>query len=120
MQQIFFTTHVYLGANNPDPAVRAFRKAYTAAHPDKEPDAFTALGYDAAHLMMAAIKSAGSTDTEAVRTALAATSGFKGVTGIITYRNGSRIPAKSVTIMKINQGRERFVASILPKEIPAP
>jgi branched-chain amino acid transport system substrate-binding protein len=42
------------------------------------------------------------------------------VTGTITYRGGSRIPSKSVTIMRIDGGRERFVGNILPESVPAP
>jgi branched-chain amino acid transport system substrate-binding protein len=53
VSQLFFTTHAYLGENNPDPRVTAFREAYLAAFPDSAPDAFAALGYDAARLLMA-------------------------------------------------------------------
>ncbi len=118
--KIYFTTHAYLGADNPDPRVQAFRAAYAKAYPDKEADAFSALGYDTARLLMAAIASAGSARPQAVRKALAATTGFAGVTGTISYRGGSRIPAKSVTIMSVMQGRQGFAASVLPEKIPAP
>ncbi len=59
--KIYFTTHAYLGADNPDPRVQAFRKLFAKAYPGQQPDAFSALGYDTARLLMAAIKSAGST-----------------------------------------------------------
>jgi branched-chain amino acid transport system substrate-binding protein len=118
--KIYFTTHAYLGADNPDPHVRAFRAAFVKAYPDKQPDAFSALGYDTARLLMAAIKSAGSTDPQAVRKALAATHDFAGVTGTISYRGGSRIPVKTVTVMSVNGGRQAFVATVLPKKIPPP
>jgi branched-chain amino acid transport system substrate-binding protein len=118
--KVYFTTHAYLGADNPDPRVKAFRAAYAKAYPDKEVDAFAALGYDTARLLIAAIKSAGSTEPEAVRKALAATADFQGVTGTIGYRGGSRIPAKSVTIMSVMQDRQALVTSVLPGKIPAP
>ena len=117
---IYFTTHAYLGADNPDARVQAFRALYANAHPGREPDAFTALGYDAARLLMAAIRSAGSAEPEAVRKALAATHDFPGVTGAISYRNGSRIPAKSVSIIAVAQGQQTLAASVLPGKIPAP
>ena len=79
-----------------------------------------ALGYDTARLLMAAIKSAGSTNPQAVRKALAATHDFAGVTGTISYRNGSRIPAKSVSIIAVTGGRQSLAASVLPEKIPAP
>jgi branched-chain amino acid transport system substrate-binding protein len=120
IRNVYFTTHAYLGADNPDPAVQRFRKLYAAAHPNKEPDAFTALGYDAARLLLAAIETAGSTEPRAVRTALAATTGFDGVTGKISFLGGSRIPSKSVTVMRVDGGRQKYVGSILPDKIPAP
>lgn len=119
-RDVYFTTHAYLGADNPDLTVRRFRALYEQAYPGKEPDAFSALGYDAAGLLMAAIERAGGTSPDAVRRALAATRGYHGVTGTISYRDGSRIPAKSVTIMRIEGGRQIYVGSILPQSIPAP
>jgi branched-chain amino acid transport system substrate-binding protein len=118
--KIYFTTHAYLGADNPDARVQRFRALYAKVYPGTEPDAFTALGYDTARLLMAAIASAGSTKLQAVRKALAATSNFAGVTGTISYRGGGRIPAKSVTIMSVMGGRQGFAASVLPEKIPAP
>jgi branched-chain amino acid transport system substrate-binding protein len=119
-RDIYFTTHAYLGADNPDPTVKAFWAAFTKAYPDVEPDAFSALGYDAARLLMAAIKAAESTDPQAVRAALAATRGFDGATGTISYVAGSQIPLKSVTIMEVDGGQQRFVTDILPKKVPPP
>ncbi len=120
LDKIYFTTHAYLGGDNPDPRVRAFRAAYTKAYPGKEADAFSALGYDTARLLMTAIKSAGSTKPLAVRKALAATHDFAGVTGTISYRGGSRIPAKSVSIIAVTQGRQTLAANVLPQKIPPP
>jgi branched-chain amino acid transport system substrate-binding protein len=117
---VYFTTHAYLGADNPDPRVQAFRRLFAKAYPGQHPDAFSALGYDAARLLMAAIKSAGSTNPQAVRKALPATHDFAGVTGTISYRDGSRIPAKSVSVIGVTQGRQSLAASLLPKKNPAP
>jgi branched-chain amino acid transport system substrate-binding protein len=117
---IYFTTHAYLGADNPDPRVQAFRVAFIKAYPGQQPDAFSALGYDTARLLMAAIKTAGSTNPQAVRKALAVTHDFAGVTGTISYRGGSRIPAKSVSIIAVTGGRQTLAASVLPQKIPPP
>jgi branched-chain amino acid transport system substrate-binding protein len=118
--KIYFTTHAYLGADNPDVRVQKFRAAYAKAYAGKEPDAFTALGYDTARLLLAAIATAGRASPQAVRKALAATANFAGVTGVISYRRGSRIPAKSVSIISVMRGRQAFAASVLPEKIPAP
>jgi branched-chain amino acid transport system substrate-binding protein len=117
---IYFTTHAYLGADNPAPRVQAFRALYAKAYPGTQPNAFTALGYDAARLLMAAIESAGTDRPRAVRTALAKTHDFAGVTGAISYRGGSRIPAKSVSIIAVKGGRQTLAATVLPEKIPAP
>jgi branched-chain amino acid transport system substrate-binding protein len=117
---IYFTTHAYLGADNPDPRVQAFRKLFAKAYPGQQPDAFSALGYDTARLLMAAIQSAGSANPQAVRKALAVTHDFAGVTGTISYRGGSRIPAKSVSIIAVSDGRQSLAATVLPQKIPAP
>ncbi|TNE47260.1 MAG: amino acid ABC transporter substrate-binding protein, partial [Bacteroidetes bacterium] len=44
---VYFTTHAYLGADNPNTAVQDFRNAYSAEYNGAVPDAFAALGYDA-------------------------------------------------------------------------
>jgi hypothetical protein len=69
LQDVYYTTHAYLGEDNPDPAVQHFRRAYLDAY-GSQPGAFAALGYDAARLLMSAIRRAGSIDPEAVLQAL--------------------------------------------------
>jgi branched-chain amino acid transport system substrate-binding protein len=117
---VYFTTHAYLGADSTDARVLAFRALYLGAHPDGEPDAFTALGYDATGLLLDAIERAGSNDPHDVRAALAATRGFRGVTGTISYAPGERIPTKPVTILAVAGGRKRLVTQLVPQHVPAP
>lgn len=120
LSNVFFTTHAYLGPDNPDPKVAAFRKAYVRAYPGSTPTAFAALGYDAARLIMAAVAKAGSASPDDVRRALSGIRQFQGVTGTISYPAGSRIPSKSVTILEIKQGRRRLVRNLLPAKVPSP
>ena len=120
MGNVFFTTHAYLGSDNPDPQVAAFRKAYVRAYPGSTPTAFAALGYDAAGLVMAAVVEAGSSDPDDVRHALSGIRQFQGVTGTISYQAGSRIPSKSVAILQIEQGQRRLVTNLLPARVPSP
>lgn len=117
---VFFTTHAYLGADSPDARVLAFRALYLGTYPDSEPDAFTALGFDATQLMLDAIERAASDDPKDVRAALATTHDFPGVTGTISYESGSAIAKKTVTILAVEGGRERFVTALVPKSVPAP
>jgi len=117
---VYFTTHAYLGADSPDPKIQAFRTAYSAAYPGSDADAFAALGYDTAGLLMAAIERAGNTNPRDVRKALAAIKRFKGLTGTISYRTDERIPTKSVSVLRIENGRRKFVREVLPTSVPSP
>jgi len=120
VHDVYFTTHAYLGADSPDPLVQRFRNAYAAAYDGAEPDAFAALGYDTARLIMTAIQSAGRSDPESVRDALSGIREFTGVTGQMLYPPGSRIPTKSVTILRVEQGEVSLFRQLLPEHVPVP
>jgi branched-chain amino acid transport system substrate-binding protein len=98
----------------------AFREAYVKAYPGSLPDAFAALGYDAARLLIAAVAEAESPDPKKVRQALAGIRRFEGVTGTIGYPPGSRIPTKSVAILEIDNGRRTLVRTLSPSQVPPP
>ena len=117
---IYFTTHAYIAADNPNPRVVAFRKAYKALYPGKRPDAFAALGYDAARLLISAIRAAGSDEHEHVRAALAATVEFEGVTGKLGYTPGNFVPQKDVTIVGVSRGTRSLVKQFVPDRVPPP
>ena len=116
----YFTTHVYLGADNPDPAVRAFDAAYREAFDGAAPDGFAALSYDAMGLLLAAIDKAADTTPDGLRQALAGLSGYRGVTGTIAYEGGARIPRKSVAIIRIEDGALYLAREVLPDQVPPP
>jgi len=120
VKDVFFTTHAYLGADNPDPRVIAFRKAYLAAYPGSVPDAFAALGYDTARLILAAIAQAGDSEPAKVLKALASVERFEGVTGELGFRAGSRVPTKAVSILEYSVGRRTLVRQVTPARVPAP
>jgi branched-chain amino acid transport system substrate-binding protein len=65
-------------------------------------------------LLMDAIKRAGKAEPEAITKALAATKGFKGVTGSTTI-NATHDAEKPVGIMEIRNGKRVFVGTIEPK-----
>jgi branched-chain amino acid transport system substrate-binding protein len=117
---VYFTTHAYVGAAATDPKVLAFRQAYMDANLGQEPTAFSALGYDAARLLMTAVSKAGDTNPAAVRKALAGVRSFDGITGTFSYPEGSRIPTKTVTILGVDKGDVRLVEQLLPKAVPSP
>jgi branched-chain amino acid transport system substrate-binding protein len=72
-----------------------------------------ALGYDAVQILAEAIKRSGSVDRTKIRDALAATKGFQGVTGTITF-TPQRDPIKSAVIIEIKDGKPRYLKNVLP------
>lgn len=94
------------------PEVQAFISAYRAKH-NETPDALAALGYDAATLMVDAIRRAGRVDRAAVRDALAATNGLQTVSGRITFDN-NRNPVKSAAMLRMVNGQQQFVVTVNP------
>lgn len=117
---VYFTTHAYVGPDSTDARVIAFRKLFRTAHPGMEPDAFTALGYDTVRMLIAAVRAAGTDTPARVRTSLAATDRFAGVTGLLSYRPGHLVPDKAVTILEAREGVQRFVAQVMPDRVPEP
>jgi branched-chain amino acid transport system substrate-binding protein len=113
---IFFTTHQ--GIYDQTPISEAFNAAYEAEYGNPPEAVFAALGYDGIKLMADAIERAGSIDGAAVRDALAATQGFEGVTGTISYEPGSRIPSKSVALIKVEDGKNSLVGIVVPEVVP--
>ncbi|WP_368498120.1 ABC transporter substrate-binding protein [Herbiconiux sp. A18JL235] len=69
------------------PASADFVEAFTEKY-GKAPSSWAALAYDATNVVAEAITDAGSTDRAAVAEALAATAGFEGVTGDISFDDG--------------------------------
>ena len=120
VKDVYYTTHVYLGADNPDESIQNFRQAYLKAYGGNTPDAFSALGYDTANLLADVIRRADSRSPEALRKALAETDGFAGITGTISYAGGRQVPRKSVTIIEVKDGKRRFVKQVVPAVIPNP
>lgn len=120
VSDVYFTTHVYLGADSPNPRVSSFVKAYAAAYPGQAPSAFAALGYDAVKLLAAAFERAGDATPEAVAKGLSGLQDYAGVTGTISFPNGHRIPTKSVTILRIADAKQVFVAEVIPEHVPNP
>jgi branched-chain amino acid transport system substrate-binding protein len=92
--------------------VKDFIENYTAKY-NEEPNAFAALGYDAALILLEAIESAGTTDSDAVITAMANTS-LECVTGQVTF-NEERNPIKSVSVIRIKNGQNTLFKQLDPQ-----
>lgn len=110
---VYFSTHTYREDTRPE--VLAFIEAYKKEYGREPENAFAALGFDAVGLIADAIKRAGSTDGKAMRNALAATKGYKAVTGEITYARPSGVPVKGVSIISVHNGRYKVEEVWFPK-----
>jgi branched-chain amino acid transport system substrate-binding protein len=111
-ENTYFTTHVSL--SNSAENVTKFVEAYTAKYGNAPENAFAALGYDTMLLIADGITRAGAADSAAIKDALTATDGFNGVTGTIAYADGSRVPNKSVTVIKVEGGAFTFAKEVTP------
>ena len=116
---VYYSTHAYM-AEDSTPGIVKFYKDYQAAYGTPPENAFAALGYDTLGLVVDAIGRAGAADPAKIRDALAATQGYKGITGSISFRPGIRVPDKTVTIIGV-KGEKLYLASeVTPSWISAP
>ena len=91
----FYTDHY--APHEPGPEAEGFLKAYQAKY-NETPDAMAVLGYDAARVMIDAIKRAGKAEPKAIRDALAATKDFPGASGTITI-DANRNALKPIVVL---------------------
>jgi branched-chain amino acid transport system substrate-binding protein len=111
MNGCFYSTH--FSAQNTDPVVAQFVEKYKARWNGEVPGAFSALGYDAVHVLVDAIKRAGTTQGATLRDALADTKNLPGVTGITTL-DKDRNASKPATIIAIRDGKLQFDKTVAP------
>ena len=105
----FYSSH--FAAGDPSPVVQNFIQSYYALH-GGPPNSFAALGFDAGKIMAQAIEAAGSTENEAIISALAALQ-FSGVTGDITFDAGGN-PIKAVLVTGIQNGEAGLYMRVEP------
>jgi branched-chain amino acid transport system substrate-binding protein len=105
----YYSTHWTEGVNREESKRFVQRYKYKG----KVFNAGEALAYDAVLLLADAIKRADSFDRTKIRDTLAATKGFQGVTGTISF-NKQRDPIKSAVIIEIHDGQARYLKNVLP------
>jgi branched-chain amino acid transport system substrate-binding protein len=107
----YFTNH--MSFEDPRPEVSAFAQAFTSQY-GHAPDTVAALAYDAANLLFQAMQEAGTTDTAAVKTTLAAIN-FQGVTGSLFY-DTSHNGIKSAAVLRVQADGAHFYALVAPNK----
>jgi branched-chain amino acid transport system substrate-binding protein len=98
----FYSTHYF--PSDPNPIIQKFVTKYRQQH-NRTPDGLAALAYDAALIVVDAIKRAGTTDGPKLRDAIAATKDFQGVTGTITLGPDRNPQGKSMVIVEVQNGQ---------------
>lgn len=106
----YFVNHY--SPDDESPIVQDFITNYTAKFGEK-PNAFAALGYDAAKVLIEAIKAAGTTDEQAVIEAMKNIA-VDCVTGNITF-DENRNPVKAAFMITIENGENKFFTRVDPK-----
>ena len=108
----YFSNHWHMDL--PTVASRRFVNKYTDRYGEKLIAASAPLAHDAVMLFENAITRAGTLERDKTRDALAATRGFQGITGTITFdQNGDPLD-KDAVIMKYENGAIKLVKSIKP------
>lgn len=115
---VWFTTHAWLSEETGTPEAKEFVAAYRDAYGAAPADAFAALGYDAARLMLDALRRARS--QRGIFHALEHTEGFKGVTGTISFSSESHVPLKTVWVIAVLNGEKSLASGFVPDSVPPP
>lgn len=110
LNNTYFTNHY--SVDDTSPTSKAFVDAYKKEY-GQAPDAMAVLGYDAANVLIDAIKRANSTEPGKIREALAATKDFPAVTGATTLNN-THDAVKSAVIIEMVDGKQTFKATVKP------
>ncbi|MBE3553788.1 MAG: ABC transporter substrate-binding protein [Thermicanus sp.] len=108
---VYLTNHY--SSKDPDPEIQKFVEAFKAKYNGKEPDAFSALGYDSVKFLADAIQRAGSADSTKIKDALASTKDLKVVSGVLTI-DGKHNPIKSAAILEYKNGVQEFKTKVNP------
>lgn len=102
LTKVYFTNHY--SSLDKDPAVIKFIEEFKAKY-NREPDAFNALGYDEAKFVIDGINRAEKMDSESLKTALAGTKDFVGVTGKFSI-DANHNPVKSIVVIEMDGGKQ--------------
>lgn len=110
LNNTFFSNHY--SSQDSDPNVKKFIDAYKAEYKE-EPSSMAALGYDAAMIVVDAIKRANTTDATKVKEAMEQTKNLQVSTGIVTM-DSNHNPIKSAVVIEMKDGKQTFKEKINP------
>ncbi|HWR43580.1 ABC transporter substrate-binding protein [Sporomusa sp.] len=110
LNNTYFTNHY--SVDDTSAASQAFVEAYKKEY-GQAPDAMAVLGYDAANVLLDAIKRANSLEPAKIREALAMTKDYPTVTGATTL-NASHDAVKNAVIIEMKEGKQVYKATVKP------
>lgn len=110
LNKVYFTNHY--SVEDTSAASKTFVEAYKKEY-GQVPDAMAVLGYDAAYVLIDAIKRANSTEGAKVKEALANTKDYKGVTGDLSL-NATHDAVKSAVIIEMVKGKQVYKETVKP------
>ena len=113
LEGAFFSNHY--SPQDTDPNVVSFVEAYRKEY-NQEPSALAVLGYDAALVVVDALKRAGSDDPEKIRQALEDTKDLQITVGKISLDKNHN-PIKSAVVIEMKNGKQVFKEKINPQEM---
>ena len=110
LNNTYFTNFYSIEDRNPvsNAFVEAYKKEY-----GQVPDSMAAMGYDAARLLVDAIKRANSTDAAKITKALAETKDFASVSGPMSL-NDTHDAVRGVVIVEMKDGKQVYKETIKP------
>lgn len=110
LNNTFFSNHY--SSEQDDPNVKSFVEKYKTKF-GQVPDSMAALGYDAAVLIVDAIKRSGDGSPEKIKEALKATKDVQAVTGKLTL-DESHNPVKGAAILEMKDGKQVYKTYVNP------
>jgi branched-chain amino acid transport system substrate-binding protein len=110
LNNTYFTN--FYSVQDTSPASQAFVEAYKKEY-GQLPDSMAAMGYDAAYLLVDAIQRANSQDSAKIREALATTTAFKSVSGIMNL-SPTHDAIRGVVIIEMKDGKQVYRETVKP------
>lgn len=110
LNNTYFTN--FYSTEDKNPVSNAFVDAYKKEY-GQTPDSMAAMGYDAAKLLVDAIKRADSTDAKKIKEALAATKNFSSVSGEMSL-NERHDAVRGVVIIELKDGKQVYKETVKP------
>ena len=110
LNNTYFTN--FYSIEDKNPVSNAFVEAYKKEY-GQTPDSMAAMGYDAAKLLVDAIKRADSTDAKKIKEALTATKNFISVSGEMSL-NDRHDAVRGVVIIELKDGKQVYKETVKP------